>query len=338
MNILLTGGAGYIGSHTAVALSQMGFNPVLLDNFSNSKKNVINGLNKILGKDICIVQGNILDAKLVAKTLKDFNIDLVIHFAALKAVGESVSYPLKYYSNNVGGTISLLEGMEEAGVRRLVFSSSATVYGLPQYLPINEDHPCAPQNPYGRTKLFIETILEDLAAANSNWRIVSLRYFNPVGAHQSGYIGEDPNGVPNNLMPFLIQVAQGVLNKLLVYGNDYPTKDGTGERDFIHVMDLALGHLAAVDYLQKNTGHHVFNLGTGHPSSVLDVVNCFQELAGIRVPFKFSCRRSGDLAVCYADVDKAKRLLMWESSHSLVDMISSAWSFACKNFADKKYD
>jgi len=332
VNILLTGGAGYIGSHTAATLSQMGLNPVLFDNFSNSKQNVINSLSKIVGKELSGVHGDILNTKLVAKTLKDFSIDLVIHFAALKAVGESAEHPLKYYSNNVSGAISLLEGMEMAGVRDLVFSSSATVYGAPQYLPINEEHPTSPQNPYGRTKLYIEGILEDLVMANKDWRIVSLRYFNPIGAHQSGYIGESPNGVPNNLMPFLIQVAQGKLDKLFIYGDDYPTVDGTGVRDYIHVMDLASGHLAAINFLQKHVGYHVFNLGTGQPSSVLDVINCFQDITGVKVPFEFSCRRAGDLAVCYADVDKAKRLLMWESSYSLEDMITSAWNFSGKNF------
>ena len=325
MNLLLTGGTGFIGSHTAVELTQSGFNVVLLDNFSNSNNRVLQRLQKITGKSFHCVQADIRDTTLVTQTLKSHAIDAVIHFAGLKAVGESVQKPLDYFSVNVQGTISLLQAMKKVMVYRMVFSSSATVYGEPQYLPLDEQHPTTAVNPYGRTKLHIEEILKDLAASNDEWRFACLRYFNPVGAHPSGLIGEDPQGIPNNLMPYVAQVAVGIRPILQVFGNDYETPDGTGVRDYIHVMDLAHGHLAALNYLQKNSGWHAFNLGTGQGFSVLDMVKAFESASGRPVPFKIILRRSGDVASCYAQVDKAKSLLSWEAKLGLKQMCEDAW-------------
>ena len=306
MNILLTGGAGYIGSHTAVVLSQAGHEVVLLDNFCNSRKSVLERLQKIVGKVVPCVEGDVRDTALVAKALQDYKIDAVIHFAGLKAVGESVEKPIDYYANNVQGTISLLEAMKSTNIKTLVFSSSATVYGDPQYLPIDEDHPTSATNAYGRSKLHIEEMLKDVANSDAGWKIICLRYFNPAGAHESGLIGEDPNGLPNNLMPYIAQVAAGKLPHINVYGNDYPTPDGTGIRDYIHVMDLAEGHLAALGFVANHQGWNVFNLGTGQGISVLEMISSYQKVIDEKVPFNVVGRRPGDISSCYAKVDRAK--------------------------------
>jgi UDP-glucose 4-epimerase len=327
VNILLTGGAGYIGSHTAVVLSQAGYEVVLLDNFCNSRKSVLERLQKILGKTLTCVEGDVRDIALVTKTLQDYKIDAVIHFAGLKAVCESTEKPIEYYANNVQGTISLLETMKSTNVKTLVFSSSATVYGDPQYLPIDEDHPTNATNAYGRSKLHIEEMLKDVANSDDQWKIISLRYFNPVGAHESGLIGEDPNGFPNNLMPYIAQVASGKLPHLNVYGNDYPTSDGTGVRDYIHVMDLAEGHVAALNFLINKSGWHVFNLGTGKGESVLQMIKVFELMSGKLIPFQINARRIGDIAACYAQVDKAGVDLRWKATRTLQKMCTSIFNF-----------
>lgn len=329
--VLLTGGAGYIGSHTAVVLSQAGYEVVILDNFCNSHKSVLTRLQQILGKALSYVEGDIRDTALVKKLLQEHQIDSVIHFAGLKAVGESVQNPIEYYENNVIGTISLLRAMREAGTRALVFSSSATVYGNPQYLPIDEKHPTGTTNPYGRTKLHIEEMLIDLSLSDSSWRIMCLRYFNPVGAHESGLIGEDPSGIPNNLAPFVSQVAIGRLPFLKVYGIDYPTADGTGIRDYIHVMDIAEGHVAALEYLERNAGLEVINLGTGVGYSVIQMIDSFQRVTGKKITYEVVARRSGDIATCFADPQKARNLLKWVATRSLDDMCSSSWKWQQEN-------
>ncbi|OYY51376.1 MAG: UDP-glucose 4-epimerase GalE, partial [Polynucleobacter sp. 24-46-87] len=300
MNILLTGGAGYIGSHTAVVLSQAGHQVVLLDNFCNSQKKVLDQLKSILSKSLACVDGDVRDTALVARLLRQFDIDAVMHFAGLKSVSESVQDPVKYYANNIQGSISVLQAMQEVGIKTFVFSSSATVYGEPQYLPYDEDHPTNPMNPYGWTKLQVEQLLHDLVRSDPQWSIVCLRYFNPVGAHPSGLIGENPQGVPNNLMPYVAKVASGELPHLNIFGNDYPTKDGTGERDYIHVMDLAEGHMAALNYLQTHRGWNVINLGTGIPLSVLDLVGAFEKVIKQELSKTFVARRAGDLPIYYA--------------------------------------
>ncbi len=330
MNILLTGGTGYIGSHTAVVLIEAGHNVVLFDNLSNSRRDVVDRLKKITQQDIPFIEGDIRDTALLSKTIKAYEVDAVIHFAGLKAVGESVEKPLDYFDNNVGGTISLLRAVQENQVNSLVFSSSATVYGEPQYLPIDEDHPTSATNPYGRTKLHIEEILQDLARSDNGWHIACLRYFNPVGAHDSGLIGEDPAGVPNNLMPYVAQVAAGKLECLNIYGDDYLTADGTGVRDYIHVMDLASGHLSAINFLSQNDGCHFFNLGTGAGFSVLEMVKAFERASGRHINYQIASRRAGDVASCYADVSKAKRDLSWESRFDLNDMCVSGWRWQAK--------
>ena len=327
MNILLTGGAGYIGSHTAAALVEAGHSIVIYDNLCNSKVQVIENLEKILGKQVPFVQGDIRDAELLAATMGNFSVDAVIHLAGLKAVGESVASPLEYYENNVQGTLSLLRAMKAQGVKNLVFSSSATVYGDPQYLPIDESHPVAPTNPYGRTKLQIEQILEDLTIADASLKVISLRYFNPVGAHSSALLGEDPQGIPNNLMPFIARVANGELAELSVFGSDYSTVDGTGVRDYIHVMDLAAGHLAALQYLPKSQGYEVFNLGTGVGYSVLEMIAAFNAASQKNIPYKIVNRRPGDIASCYAAPDKANNILGWKATRPLVEMCASSWAF-----------
>ena len=324
MNILLTGGAGYIGSHTAVVLSQAGHEVVLLDNFCNSRKSVLERLQMILGRALPCVDGDVRDTTLVTKTLQDYKIDAVIHFAGLKAVGESVEKPIEYYANNVQGTISLLEAMKLTNVKTLVFSSSATVYGDPQYLPIDEDHPTSATNAYGRSKLHVEEMLKDVANSDAAWKIICLRYFNPVGAHESGLIGEDPNGLPSNLMPYIAQVAAGKLPHLNVYGDDYPTSDGTGVRDYIHVMDLAEGHLAALNYVKKQTGWIAVNLGTGFGVSVMEMISSYQNMIDEKVSFNVIGRRPGDIASCYAKVDRAKNILNWTATRNLADMCSSS--------------
>lgn len=333
MNILLTGGTGYIGSHAAVVLAQAGHVPVLYDNLCNSRAEVAQRVGQIIGRPVTLVRGDLRDQPLLAQTLHAHTIDAVLHFAGLKAVGESVAQPVAYYDNNVGGTLSLLRAMQDSGVRTLVFSSSATVYGEPRYLPLDEAHPTGATNPYGRSKLHIEEMLADLAAADASWRLACLRYFNPVGAHESGLIGEDPNGVPNNLMPFLAQVAAGRRPSLNVFGNDYPTPDGTGVRDYIHVMDLVEGHLAALDFLGHHGGWHAFNLGTGQGHSVLEMVQAFERASGHAVACHFVARRAGDVAISYARVDKARDALHWRSRRTLADMCASAWRWQqnCEN-------
>ena len=330
-NILLTGGMGYIGSHTAVVLAEAGFNVVLYDNLSNSKHSVLDRLEGITRNRFPFIQGDVRDSISLELALRDYSIGAVIHFAGLKAVGESVEKPIDYYDNNVTGTISLLKAMQNTNTKNLVFSSSATVYGDPQYLPLDESHPTSVTNPYGRSKLQIEQILSDLAVSDLNWRIVCLRYFNPVGAHDSGLIGEDPNDIPNNLMPYIAQVASGKLPHLNVFGNDYNTEDGTGVRDYIHVMDLAEGHKAALNHLNRLPSEcgqlQTFNLGTGTGYSVLEMVEAFEKASGQNIPCQITARRVGDVATCYAQADKAKELLKWQAIRTLSEMCKSTWHF-----------
>ena len=327
MNILLTGGAGYIGSHTAVVLASAGHKVVLLDNFSNSSPEVIDRIEKILQSPVTFIQDDVRDTDRLKQVLVEHQIEAVIHFAGLKAVGESVAKPVEYYANNIQGTISLLQAMSSANVKKLVFSSSATVYGDPQYLPIDEEHLLKATNPYGRSKLHIEEILCDVARSDKDWRIICLRYFNPVGAHESGLIGENPRGMPNNLMPFVMQVAAGKQAELKIFGNDYSTRDGTGVRDYIHVMDLAEGHKAALDFLDKESGWHAINLGTGTGYSVMEILKVFEETNNKVVPFTVTKRRDGDIAECYANPEKAKQTLQWVARHSLADMCASGWKY-----------
>lgn len=327
MTILLTGGTGYIASHTAVVLLEQGFDVLLFDNLSNSNQDVVAKLGQITGKDVPFIQGDIRDNAALRAVFETHHIDAVIHFAGLKAVGESVAQPVNYYANNVQGTISLLEVMADYAVKTLVFSSSATVYGQPQYLPLDETHSTSATNPYGRTKLHIEEILRDVACSDTAWRIVCLRYFNPVGAHESGLIGENPNGIPNNLMPYIAQVASGYRPELQVFGNDYETADGTGVRDYIHVMDLANGHTAALNFLNANVGWHAINLGTGQGYSVLDMVKAFEQASGQKIPYRIVERRPGDVAQCYANPLQAKHLLGWVAKRTLHDMCASTWKF-----------
>lgn len=329
MNILLTGGTGYIGSHAAVAFAEAGHELVLFDNLSNSQRHVVDRVAEIIGHHLPFIEGDIRDTGLLERTLREHHIGAVVHFAGLKAVGESVAKPLDYYANNLQGTISLLQAMQSCGVGTIVFSSSATVYGDPSYLPIDERHPTSATNPYGRTKLQIEEMLADLAASSPVWKIARLRYFNPVGAHPSGLIGEDPNGIPNNLMPFVARVAAGILPKLSVFGNDYATPDGTGVRDYIHVMDLVEGHVCALNFLsaQHDGGCHTFNLGTGQGYSVLEMVRAFEEASGKNVPYQVVARRPGDIASCYAKVDHAADMLGWKARRGLAEMCQSNWHF-----------
>ena len=332
MNVLLTGGTGYIASHAAVVLMQMGHQVVLYDNLSNSSDGVLTKLTQITNTHIPFVQGDVRDTPLLSAILSKHNIDAVIHFAGLKAVGESVEKPVDYYANNVQGTISLLQAMHAHNLKTLVFSSSATVYGQPQYLPLDENHPTHAINPYGRSKLHIEEMLSDVAASDATWRIACLRYFNPVGAHESGLIGENPNGVPNNLMPYIAQVAAGQRQALNVFGDDYPTPDGTGVRDYIHVMDLAEGHAAALNFLSHTFGWHAINLGTGKGYSVLEMVQTFEKASGREVPYKVGARRAGDAAQYYANPQKAADLLGWGATRSLDDMCESTWRFQHQAF------
>ena len=325
MNILLTGGAGYIGSHTCVALIEAGFTPVILDNFSNSHPAVLERLQQITGQPVTCEKGDVLDTPRVQGVLARHQIAAVLHFAGDKAVGESVAQPLKYYRNNIGGTVSLLEAMQSSPCRTLVFSSSATVYGDPASVPITEDFPRRHTNPYGHTKLVIEDILSAMQVSDPSWQLGVLRYFNPVGAHPSGLIGEDPSGIPNNLMPFVTQVAIGKRPFLNVYGSDYPTPDGTGVRDYIHVQDLAEGHVAALQALLEKKESFTVNLGTGRGHSVLEVVQAFEQASGREVKRQIAPRRPGDVAQCYADPALAQRLLGWRASRSLADMCLDAW-------------
>ena len=325
MNVLLTGGTGYIGSHAAVVLAQAGYGIRLLDNFSNSKPTVLNRLKQILGQDVPCVTGDVRDTELLKQTLVEGEIGAVLHFSGLKAVGESFQDPASYYSCNVQGAISLIQAMQSAELKTLVFSSSATVYGDPQYLPIDERHPLQATNPYGRTKLMIEEILSDLAHSDSSWKIACLRYFNPVGAHETGLIGEEPNGIPNNLMPYVLRVASGELPELSVFGGDYETPDGTGVRDYIHVMDLVRGHVSALRYIEQTNGCHVFNLGTGKGNSVLEMIQAFENCSGKKVSYQIVDRRPGDIATCYASTDKARKVLGWQAELGVTEMCDSMW-------------
>ena len=324
-NILITGGAGYIGSHTCFELLAAGYDLIVIDNFSNSKPSVLERVEEISERKITLMEVDIRDRSAVRDVFRHHAIDAVIHFAGLKAVGESVSQPLRYYDNNVSGSIALFEVMAETGVKTLVFSSSATVYGDPASVPIREDFPLSVTNPYGRSKLILEEILRDLFRSDESWHIALLRYFNPVGAHASGLIGEDPNGIPNNLMPYITQVAVGKLPRLSVFGGDYPTHDGTGVRDYIHVVDLARGHLAALRVLEDKSGVMTVNLGTGQGYSVLDVVHTFEKASGNPIPYKIVARRPGDVAQCYADPTLAHELLGWRAEFNLEDMCRDAW-------------
>jgi UDP-glucose 4-epimerase len=329
--ILVTGGAGYIGSHTVLALMQADHDVVVVDNLCNSSKESLKRVTSIAGREALFIQGDIRDRDFLEKMFAQHKISAVLHFAGLKAVGESVTQPLRYYENNVHGSQVLLQAMENAGVFNIVFSSSATVYGDPAVVPIDESCALGPTNPYGRTKLMVEDMLRDHAIADARWRIAILRYFNPVGAHESGLIGEDPHGIPNNLLPFIAQVAVGKLPQLSVYGNDYPTPDGTGVRDYIHVVDLAEGHLRALKALESLTGAHVWNLGTGRGYSVLEMVRAFEKASGCMVPYKIASRRPGDIAVCYADPSKAASELRWRAKRGLPEMMRDAWRWQSMN-------
>ena len=332
MTVLLTGGAGYIGSHTAVELLSAGHDVIIADNYANSSPIVAQRITQITGKPVKCYEADAADPAALERIFQENAIDSVIHFAGLKAVGESVRLPLDYYRNNLDSTLALLAAMEAHGVRQLIFSSSATVYGKHAALPYREDAETGPcTNPYGWTKLFIEQILRDYAAAHPDFSAVLLRYFNPVGAHESGLMGEDPRDIPNNLMPYIARVAVGTLPYLNVFGNDYPTPDGTGVRDYIHVTDLATGHMAALDYAASHTGVEVFNLGTGTGYSVLDMVHAFSRACGRDIPYRIAPRRSGDIAACYADVTKAKKILGWRAKLDIDDMCRSAWNWQSHN-------
>ncbi|HYF58026.1 MAG TPA: UDP-glucose 4-epimerase GalE [Burkholderiaceae bacterium] len=329
--ILVTGGAGYIGSHTVVELLQAGHEVVVLDNLANASPEALRRVEAITGRPAPLVVGDLRDEALLSRLLAEHRFDATIHFAGLKAVGESVAKPLEYYDCNVAGTVTLLRCLDAAGVRRLVFSSSATVYGDPSSVPIREDAATGPTNPYGRTKWMIEFILQDLAAADPRWSVGNLRYFNPVGAHPSGRIGEDPQGVPNNLMPFVAQVAVGRREKLSVFGGDWPTPDGTGVRDYIHVVDLAQGHLAALRRCERESGYWTVNLGTGTGYSVLDMVRAFERASGRPVPYEIVARRPGDIASCYADPAQAERLLGWRARLGIDEMCADGWRWQSGN-------
>ena len=329
--ILVTGGAGYIGSHTCISLIEAGYEIVVFDNFCNSSKESIQRVEKIVGKPIPLVEGDIRHAADLQKVFDSYEIDAVIHFAGLKAVGESVEQPLKYYDNNVNGTVVLCEVMKQNHCKSIVFSSSATVYGDPHTTPIKEDFPLSATNPYGRSKLMVEEILRDLYVSDNNWKVVLLRYFNPVGAHKSGTIGEDPNGIPNNLMPFIAQTAVGKRACLSVFGDDYDTHDGTGVRDYIHVVDLAEGHVKALDKIENFTEVMTINLGTGTGYSVKDMVKAFEKVSGKEVPFCIAPRRAGDIAKCYADPSYAKKILGWEAKQNIEEMCEDSWRWQSQN-------
>ncbi len=331
MNILLTGGAGYIGSHTAVSLLEQGHQITILDNFSNAKPQVLDRIREITGKTFRFYQADVRDRQALDLIFRESPYDAVIHFAGLKAVGESVRQPMAYYDNNVAGTLTLCEQMDQHNLRNIVFSSSATVYGEPETVPIQEESPRRATNPYGRTKLMIEEILQDLAKADPRWQVTLLRYFNPIGAHESGRIGENPNGIPNNLMPYITQVAVGKQEKLKIFGGDYPTPDGTGVRDYIHVMDLAIGHVKALEKSEGATGCSIYNLGTGVGYSVLEVVKAFETANDLQIPYEMVPRRPGDAAACYGDVSKAFRELNWKARFTLEDMCRHAWNWQKNN-------
>lgn len=331
MNVLVTGGTGYIGSHTCIQLLAAGHTPIVVDNLSNSKPLVLDRIERVAGKRPLFLEGDIRDRAFLDSVFAAHQIDSVIHFAGLKAVGESVALPLKYYDNNVSGTLNLVAAMQQANVKSLIFSSSATVYGDPASVPIREDFPTSATNPYGRSKLMVEECLRDFQAANPEWSVTLLRYFNPVGAHESGLLGEDPQGTPNNLLPFVAQVAVGRREKLGVFGNDYDTPDGTGVRDYIHVVDLADGHLAALDRMTHQAGTHIFNLGTGQGNSVLEMVHAFEAAADRPIPYEIMPRRAGDIAECWADPTYAESVLGWRAQRSLQTMVADTWRWQSMN-------
>lgn len=328
--VLVTGGSGYIGSHTVLELLNKNYDVVAVDNFSNSSFESLRRVQKITGKTLTFYEADIRDTQKMDAIFSAHNIDAVIHFAAFKAVGESCKLPLKYYENNISGTVGLLQVMEKHNVKKIIFSSSATVYGDPERLPIDETCRLSTTNPYGSTKLMMEMIMQDVQKADKEWNIILLRYFNPVGAHESGLIGEDPKGIPNNLMPFVAQVASGKLSCINVFGNDYDTPDGTGVRDYIHVVDLALGHIAAIEQCNES-GVHIYNLGTGHGYSVLDMIHAFEKACGKTLPYKICERRPGDIAACYACPDKAKKELKWEAKYGIEEMCASQWKWQSGN-------
>jgi len=333
MSVLVTGGTGYIGSHTVVELQNAGYEAIIIDNLSNSNPEVLNRIEKITGKRPKFYEADIRDKAALKKIFEENpDIESCIHFAGLKAVGESVSKPLEYYNNNIYGTLCLVESMREAGVKNIVFSSSATVYGDPAFIPITEECPkgvCT--NPYGWTKSMLEQILSDITVADKEWNVILLRYFNPIGAHKSGTMGENPSGIPNNLMPYITQVAVGKRDHLNVFGNDYDTHDGTGVRDYIHVVDLALGHVKALNKIKENCGLKIYNLGTGHGYSVLDIVKAFEQASGVKIPYEIIARRPGDIATCYADASKAKAELGWEAKYEILEMCEDSWRWQKNN-------
>ena len=328
--ILVTGGCGYIGSHTTLELLNKGYDVVVVDNFSNSSYESLNRVQWLTGKKVTFYEADIRDSKKMENIFKSHTFDAVIHFAAFKAVGESVRLPLKYYDNNISGTVELLRIMDKYNVKKIIFSSSATVYGDPERLPVDENCRLSTTNPYGATKLMMEMIMQDLSKADKEWNIVLLRYFNPVGAHESGLIGEDPKGIPNNLMPFVAQVASGKHECINVFGNDYDTPDGTGVRDYIHVVDLALGHIAAIENC-NDTGVHIYNLGTGRGYSVMEMIKAFEKACGKTLPYKICPRRPGDIGTCYAAPDKAKKELHWEAKFGIEEMCASQWKWQSNN-------
>lgn len=331
MAILITGGAGFIGSHTAAELLNEGEDIVIIDNLSNSKKAVIDRIKSITKKDFPFYQEDCCDKAALERVFSENEIDSVIHFAAFKAVGESVEKPIEYYQNNLQSAITLCDVMRKYNCKKLVFSSSATVYGDPETVPIKENFKTSATNPYGYTKLMIEQILKDICVSDPEWSVAALRYFNPIGAHKSGLLGEDPNGIPNNLLPYISRVALGKLPQLNVFGNDYPTSDGTGVRDYIHVVDLAQGHKKAIDRIRKVKGFDMYNLGTGKGYSVLDIVQAFEKASGVEIPYKITDRRPGDIATCYADPSKSEKLLGWKAGKGLDDMCADSWNFTVKN-------
>ena len=325
MKILVTGGAGYIGSHTCVELLNAGYDIVVLDNLCNSSEKCLDAVRKLTGKSFPFYKVDLLDYDSTEKVFEENEIDSVIHFAGLKAVGESTQIPIRYYHNNITGTLNLVDIMQKHNVYNIVFSSSATVYGMPKTVPITEDFPLSTTNPYGSTKLMIENILTDIFKANDKWSVTLLRYFNPIGAHKSGIMGEDPKGIPNNLLPYVAQVAVGKLEKVHVFGNDYPTSDGTGVRDYIHVVDLALGHLKAIEKRTGISGVHIYNLGTGNGYSVLDIIHAFEKACGKTLPYQIDSRRPGDIAECYANAAKAEKELDWKAERGLAEMCEDSW-------------
>lgn len=328
MNVLVTGGAGYIGSHTVVELINAGYEPIIVDDLSNAKEDVIDRIETITGKRPVFYKADCKDKEAMRKVFSDYKIDSIIHFAAYKAVGESVKKPLEYYRNNIDSTLTLIEVMEEFGCKKFVFSSSATVYGPNNPYPYKEDMPAIQSSsPYGWTKVMIERILTDYVTAHPDFCAILLRYFNPIGSHESGLLGDDPNGIPNNLMPYISRVAAGKLEKLTIFGDDYPTPDGTCQRDYLHVVDLAVGHLKALEFAEKNEGVEAFNLGTGNGVSVMELVHAFNEANNMELPYIIGPRREGDLPAFWADAEKAKTLLGWEATHSVEDMCRSAWDF-----------